>query len=467
MRTPCIAAVLAAAVVTAPGVSAEAPEAPEAPGPVSSAGSVHPGYSFHFPRDHFGHPEFESEWWYYTGNLFAEAGRHFGFELTFFRRARTIDTDPPSAWDLDQVHLAHFIVTDTDGERFVITERLNRAGPGIAGADAGKRRIWNGNWSIEWRSGDEVRPVQALTAMSGDAALRLVLEPRKPVVVHGRDGVSRKVAGDPRAVSHYLSFTRMAATGTVTIDGEDFPVTGQAWMDHEFFSDHLTEHKVGWDWMSIQLDDGADVMLFGIRDAQGRYGPDTFGTFVDAGGGAHPIEPGGVEFRPGRRWRSDGNRRGVPGGMAGGGAGIQPAAERAPSSRCPGGLHRERISARVLGRGGAFRRRASGTSRDRGRLPGNDGLRRCAGYRRHRRIDAGNEGPGLSSLPEFGRVRTPDSPRSPVPGESVARTPAIRVRCAGRAGRAGRAGSHDANGDAGVRRSLDPRHVTWHRAPSC
>ena len=304
MRTPCIAAVLAAAVVTAPGVSAEAPEAPEAPGPVSSAGSVHPGYSFHFPRDHFGHPEFESEWWYYTGNLFAEAGRHFGFELTFFRRARTIDTDPPSAWDLDQVHLAHFIVTDTDGERFVITERLNRAGPGIAGADAGKRRIWNGNWSIEWRSGDEVRPVQALTAMSGDAALRLVLEPRKPVVVHGRDGVSRKVAGDPRAVSHYLSFTRMAATGTVTIDGEDFPVTGQAWMDHEFFSDHLTEHKVGWDWMSIQLDDGADVMLFGIRDAQGRYGPDTFGTFVDAGGGAHPIEPGGVEFRPGRRWRS-------------------------------------------------------------------------------------------------------------------------------------------------------------------
>ena len=298
MRTPCVAAVLAAAIVTAPGVSADAP------GPISSAGSVRPGYSFHFPRDHFGHPEFESEWWYYTGNLFAEAGRHFGFELTFFRRARTIDTDPPSAWDLDQVHLAHFIVTDTDGERFVIAERLNRAGPGIAGADAGKRRIWNGNWSIEWRSGDEVRPVQALTAMSGDAALRLVLEPRKPVVVHGRDGVSRKVAGDPQAVSHYLSFTRMAATGTVTIDGEDVPVTGQAWMDHEFFSDYLAEHKVGWDWMSIQLDDGADVMLFGIRDAQGRYGPDTFGTFVDADGGAHPIEPGGVELRPGRRWRS-------------------------------------------------------------------------------------------------------------------------------------------------------------------
>ena len=97
----------------------------------------------------------------------------------------------------------------------------------------------------------------------------------------------------------------MAAGGTVSIGGEEFAVTGRAWMDHEFFSDYLAEHKVGWDWMSVQLDDGVDLMLFGIRDAQGGYGPDTFGTFVDAGGGAHPIAPGGVTFRPGRRWRSE------------------------------------------------------------------------------------------------------------------------------------------------------------------
>ena len=141
--------------------------------------------------------------------------------------------------------------------------------------------------------------------MNRDAALRLVLEPRKPVVVHGREGVSRKVAGDPSAVSHYLSFTRMAASGTVAVGGEEFAVDGQAWMDHEFFSDYLARGKVGWDWMSVQLDDGTDLMLFGIRDAQGGYGPDRFGTFVDADGSAHPIEPGGVSFRPGRRWRSE------------------------------------------------------------------------------------------------------------------------------------------------------------------
>ena len=147
--------------------------------------------------------------------------------------------------------------------------------------------------------------MQVLTALNEAASLRLVLEPEKPVVIHGRDGISRRVAADPQAVSHYLSFTRMAATGTVAIDGEAFAVSGRAWMDHEFFSVYLTEHKVGWDWMSVQLDDGVDLMLFGIRDGQGAYGPDTFGTFVDAGGSARPIESGGIEFRPGRRWRSE------------------------------------------------------------------------------------------------------------------------------------------------------------------
>ena len=288
-----------AAVAAAPGA------ADDAPGPSSPSARAVPGYSFEFPRDHFGHPEFESEWWYYTGNLFTASERHFGFELTFFRRARRIEAEQRSSWDLGQVYLAHFTITDTQAGRHIVDERLNRAGPGIAGADAEARRVWNGNWSVTWRPGDETRPAQVLAAMNRDAALLLVLEPRKPVVVHGRDGVSRKVAGDPRAASYYLSFTRMAAGGTVSIAGEEFAVTGQAWMDHEFFSDYLAEHKVGWDWMSVQLDDGVDLMLFGIRDAQGGYGPDTFGTFVDAGGGAHPIESGGVTFRPGRRWRSE------------------------------------------------------------------------------------------------------------------------------------------------------------------
>ena len=303
-----------AATLASPLVAAGAERDP-------GTGGVVPGYAFEFPRDHFAHPAFDSEWWYYTGNLFTAGGRHFGFELTFFRRAREIETPEPSVWDLDQVWLAHFTITDTRGERFFVAERINRSGPGIAGADAGKRRIWNGNWSVEWRPGDEGRPTQVLAAMNREAALRLTLEPRKPVVIHGRDGVSRKVAGDPRAVSHYLSFTRLAATGTVAIGGDEFAVTGLAWMDHEFFSVYPMEGKVGWDWMSIQLDDGADLMLFGLRDAGGRHGPDTTGTLVDGGGGggarrieggARRIEFGSVSLRPGRRWRSEATRAEYP-----------------------------------------------------------------------------------------------------------------------------------------------------------
>ena len=274
-------------------------------GPEAGSGRVVPGYAFEFPRDHFAHPAFDSEWWYYTGNLETASGRHFGFELTFFRKARAIDRVEPSAWDLDQVWLAHFTITDTREERFFVDERVNRTGPGIAGAGIGERRVWNGNWSVEWRPGDEARPTQVLTAMNRTASLRLLLAPAKPAVIHGHGGVSRKAATDPRAASHYVSFTRMAATGTVTIEGEAFAVTGLAWMDHEFFADYPIEGKVGWDWMSIQLDDGADLMLFGIRDAKGGHGPDTTGTLVDAGGGARHIEFGEVILRPGRRWRSE------------------------------------------------------------------------------------------------------------------------------------------------------------------
>ena len=298
------------------GAGIGAAPAVRAAGAGFEAGRVVPGHAFEFPRDHFAHPAFDSEWWYYTGNLFTGSGRHFGFELTFFRKKRPVDwpddrrderpadRPEPSAWNLDQVWLAHFAITDTREGRFFVDERVNRAGPGIAGANVGRRRVWNGNWSVEWRPGDEVRPVQVLTALNRDASLRLTLTPRKPAVVQGRDSVSRKSANDPRAASHYISFTRMAATGAISIEGAEYAVTGSAWMDHEFFADYPIEGKVGWDWMSIQLDDGADLMLFGIRDGEGGYGPDTTGTFVDAGGGVRHIEFGGVRLRPGRRWRS-------------------------------------------------------------------------------------------------------------------------------------------------------------------
>jgi predicted secreted hydrolase len=111
-----------------------------------------PGYQYAFPRDHFEHPDFRTEWWYYTGNLRSLEGKRFGFELVFFRQgARRERPANPSAWRIDDLYLAHLALTDIDGKRYFPHERLNRAGPGLAGASFEKRRVWNGNWSAQWR----------------------------------------------------------------------------------------------------------------------------------------------------------------------------------------------------------------------------------------------------------------------------------------------------------------------------
>ena len=92
-----------------------------------------PGYPYQFPRDHFNHPDYRTEWWYYTGNLKSADGHRFGFELTFFRQGATREPLRNVDWGMQDLYLAHFAVSDLDAQKFHYTERVNRAGPGIAG----------------------------------------------------------------------------------------------------------------------------------------------------------------------------------------------------------------------------------------------------------------------------------------------------------------------------------------------
>ena len=257
-----------------------------------------PGYEFEFPRDHFAHPEFELEWWYYTGNLTTAEGRRFGFELTFFRNAVARDEPATSVWDVDQLYLAHFAISDIEGGRFLKEERLNRAGPGLAGADLGRATIWNGNWQVAWRDG-----VQWLRAISKEAVLELELTPVKPPVINGENGVSQKADGAGKA-SHYITFTRLKATGALRLDGEVFSLAGMAWMDHEFSTDSMGEGQAGWDWLSLQLDDGADLMLYRLRRADGSADPHSAGTYVGADGVAVHLTGKDFTMIPGARWTS-------------------------------------------------------------------------------------------------------------------------------------------------------------------
>ncbi|MBV8905297.1 MAG: carotenoid 1,2-hydratase, partial [Acidobacteriia bacterium] len=209
-----------------------------------------PGYRYQFPRDHFNHPDFRTEWWYYTGNLRSADGRRFGFELVFFRQGeRRGPSDNPSVWRIDDLYLAHLALTDIDRGTFRYYSRVNRAGPGIAGISMEQGRIWNGNWESRW----DMDGSQMLTAVTSGIHFQLRLKPEKPPIINGENGLSQKAEGAGMA-SYYVSLPRLAVEGTLN----GVAVGGLAWMDHEWFSSQLAADQVGWDWCSIQLDNGTE-----------------------------------------------------------------------------------------------------------------------------------------------------------------------------------------------------------------
>ena len=258
-----------------------------------------PGYRYEFPRDHFNHPDFQTEWWYYTGNLKSIDGRRFGFELTFFRQAVSRDPARNSVWDVRDLYLAHLALSDLDGGKFYHAERSNRSSPGIAAVKESLGRIWNGNWQIQWHGGD-----QELNAVDERFQLHLTLHTEKPPVIHGENGVSQKAEGPGRA-SHYVSLTRLATSGVIELGGKRFEVSGTSWMDHEFFTHQLEPNQTGWDWLSLQLEDHTEMMLFHIRRKDGSIDPYSAGTYVDAEGKTTHLRSGDFMLQPvGEKWTS-------------------------------------------------------------------------------------------------------------------------------------------------------------------
>lgn len=241
-----------------------------------------PGYQYQFPRDHFSHPAYQTEWWYYTGNLRAKDGHRFGFELTFFRQGVSL-TPNPSPWYVHDLYMAHLALSDISGNHYYAAERLNRAGPGIAGIDAPSELVWNGNWQT--KIGEKTHK---LHGAGENFAVDLNVTPEKPPVIHGMDGVSQKGEGAGHA-SHYISFTRMQSAGTIELNGKTYAVDGDTWMDHEFFSDSMNGNEVGWDWLSAQLNDNTELMLYRLRHKDGSVDPYSSGTYVDAAGKARHL----------------------------------------------------------------------------------------------------------------------------------------------------------------------------------
>jgi predicted secreted hydrolase len=257
---------------------------------------------FSFPADHAAHPEFQTEWWYFTGNLRSSDGRRFGYQLTLFRRALAAQpVERASAWGADQIYMGHLAVSDIDGGRFHAAERFSRAALGLAGVSAGPLTIALHDWQLQ-ASGPEGMTWQ-LTAADGPIALNLRAENLRPPVLQGDRGLSQKGSAVGNA-SYYYSLTRMATSGTVTVDGETFSVEGLSWMDREWGSSALEAGVAGWDWFALHLDSGHDLMYFQLRNADGTPSPFTGGSLLAPDGTLVQLDGSSVTLEVLERWDS-------------------------------------------------------------------------------------------------------------------------------------------------------------------
>ncbi len=259
-----------------------------------------PGYTYAFPRDHFSHDDFRIEWWYYTGNLKTAAGREFGYQVTFFRVALEGEEKivNPSKWKVDQVYFAHLTVSDIESGRFHFFERINRKGMRHAGAASDRLHVWNEDWSLTEKDGGH-----RLHAVENGTGVELTLVPLKKPVIHGEGGISRKGENEGNA-SHYFSFTRMRTTGHVLVNGEKHAVEGTSWMDREFSSNPMHPDLIGWDWYSLKLDNGVELMLYQLRRKDGSVDPHSSGTLVLKDGSHRHLELKDFEVEILDHWKS-------------------------------------------------------------------------------------------------------------------------------------------------------------------
>jgi len=254
-----------------------------------------------FPRDHGAHPDFKTEWWYFTGNLM-DARRHsFGYQLTIFRQGiQFTPAQSKSRWAARDCYFGHFTISDIPAEKFHMAERMSRGALGEAKAGTDRMDVVLGLWTIQQKPETES---YRLTAREGEMEINLEAHPLKPLVLEGVGGLSRKAEGIGEA-SYYYSYPRLMTTGQLRVGGTTYTVAGLSWFDHEFSTGSLGKDQVGWDWFCIQLDNKEEIMLYAMRDKSGAIDPRSEGTWVRADGTAQRLEPGSFTINKEATWQS-------------------------------------------------------------------------------------------------------------------------------------------------------------------
>jgi predicted secreted hydrolase len=278
-----LAATLAGTLAAAPATTSYAPVTANQP--------------LTFPKDYGSHPQFRTEWWYVTGWLTTDKGEPLGFQITFFRSKPDIDENNPSSFAPHQLLIAHCAISDPKHGRLWQDQRIRRAGLELAEAATGDTHVWIDGWNLQRNAAAYAAKIDA-----EDFAFDLSLAETQAVLLNGDSGVSRK-GPSTTAASYYYSLPHLRVAGRIERQGSETPVTGDAWLDHEWSSEYLEAGAVGWDWIGVNLTDGAALMAFRIRGALGesRWAG---GTLRGSDGHVQILEPADVEFQAARRWTS-------------------------------------------------------------------------------------------------------------------------------------------------------------------
>ena len=264
--------------------------------------TVRESQDFNFPLDHGPHLDYQTEWWYYTGNLAAASGERFGYQLTIFRRGLAPgDTLRESEFATNQIYFGHLALTDIEQGEHTAFERFERGSTEFAGAAGEPFAVSLGNWSVE--SLDDIGNRVHLSASEEGIGLDLELSATKPIVAHGERGYSLKGEALGNA-SYYLSFTDMQTEGTLQVGDQLVDVRGSSWFDHEWGTSALGPEATGWDWFGLQLEDGRELMLFHIRTSDGGIEQASGGTLVEPNGASRWLTADEFRIEPITTWTS-------------------------------------------------------------------------------------------------------------------------------------------------------------------
>lgn len=257
---------------------------------VEGFAQVKPNPQLSFPEDLGSHPDYRIEWWYVTANLTDEQGQEWGIQWTLFRQALQPDSGEDQSWQTPQVWLGHAGLTSKDNHWQ--SERLARGGIGQAGVTVQPFKAWIDDW--QFVSQQEAFSPLTVKASGAGFSYQLQLQTDQPWVLQGDSGFSLK--SEQGQASYYYSQPFFKVRGELNIDGESQKVTGQGWMDREWSSQPLATDQKGWDWFSLHLDSDEKLMVFQLRNNQGRYFYS--GTWISAEAKATPLKQGQIQLQP-------------------------------------------------------------------------------------------------------------------------------------------------------------------------